>query len=435
MNTRLSRKMLLYKWLIFGIMALAYVGAFFHRVCPAVVAVDIQEAFCISGSLMGFLASTYFYSYAFIQLPAGLLSDSLGPRKTASLFLVIGGIGSILFGLAPSLNEALIGRVMVGMGAGMVFTPTMKIVSEWFSVREFSTMNAIFLTTGGLGALIAATPLAFATSLWGWRASFEVIGIMTLVLAGLVFLIVRDRPSELGWPSSAERAGVTGAAVATPKEISLWQGARQVFGEKHFWPVAVWAFCTLGIFFTFGGLWAGPYLMHTYGLTMAQTGRILDMLAVGILVGSLAMSFLSESILRSRKKVLLLTSTALFAELVLFNVYPQGLPTAALYPLFFVFSLCSLAPAVVSVTTTKELFPVQITGTSVGTVNMFPFLGGALMQFVAGWSLDTYGETAAGSYPPEAYSHMFLLLLVPALIALICACLMKETYPGHHKRA
>jgi len=418
----------LYRWLIFGIMSLAYVLAVFHRICPAVVAVDLQEAFSISGSLLGLLASTYFYSYAIIQVPAGLLSDSLGPRKTVSVFLLIAGLGSIVFGLAPRLEEALVGRVLVGLGAGMVFTPTMKIISEWFSPREFSRMNAIFVTASGLGALVAATPLAFLTSLWGWRASFEIIGVVTLLLAAVVFVIVRDRPSDAGLSATTGSEGINGVSMAPAEEISLWQGARRVFREKYFWIVAVWAFCTIGIFFAFGGLWAGPYLMHTYGLTRAQTGGILDMLAFGILFGCLGMSFLSESVLRSRKKVLVITSVALVAELVLFKFCYQALPISLLYPLFFLFSLFSVAPAVVSVTTIKELFPVQIIGTSIGMVNGFPFLGGAFLQLVAGRALDAYGETASGVYPREAYSALFLVLLIAAVIALVCACLMKETY-------
>ena len=156
MDDNLGRKVLSYRWLIFGIMASAYLAAFFHRVCPAVIALDIQETYGISAELIGLLASAYFYSYAFIQFPAGLLSDSFGPRKSVTLFIMVGALGSILFGLAPNLETALVGRVLVGLGAGMVFTPTMKILSSWFRVNEFTKMNSIFLATGGLGALSAA---------------------------------------------------------------------------------------------------------------------------------------------------------------------------------------------------------------------------------------------------------------------------------------
>jgi len=424
----LGRRAERFRWLVFGALAAAYVSAFFHRVAPAVVAVDLQNAFGISGGLLGVLASTYFYSYAVIQIPAGLLSDSWGPRKTVSIFLVIGGAGSILFGAAKALDEALIGRAMVGLGAGMIFAPTMKIVSEWFRPQEFSRMNALLLTTGALGALSAATPMAWLSTRLGWRAAFELIGAATLLLALAIAAVVRNRPGDLGWPSPAEIDRTGSSRPPVEQSIPLYEGARRVVAEKYFWPVALWSTCTIGMFFAFGGLWAGPYLTHVYGTTKAETGRILDMLSVGIIVGSLSISYLSESIVHSRKKVLRVTSFFLLLEILFLALFPQGLPTSALYPVMLAFAICSLAPAVLGVTSIKELFPPQIVGTSVGMVNMFPFLGSALLLMILGWALDAYPKTDLGAYPPEAYSRMFWILVIPAASALGCTFLMKETY-------
>ena len=201
MNRSQVHSVLRYRWVIFAIMALTYVSAFFHRICPAVVALDIQAAFGVSGGLIGLMASAYFYSYALIQFPAGLLSDSLGPRKTVTLFLIIGAVGSFMFGAAPTVETAVVGRVLVGLGAGMAFTPTIKIFSRWFRVNEFTRMTGVLLLMGGVGALSAAAPLAWISGLVGWRASFQIIGCGTLLLAGLVWLLVRDQPEDKGWPS------------------------------------------------------------------------------------------------------------------------------------------------------------------------------------------------------------------------------------------
>ncbi len=428
MDDNLSRKVLSYRWLIFVIMASAYFTAFFHRVCPAVIALDLQETYGISAELIGLLASAYFYSYAFIQFPAGLLSDSFGPRKSVTLFILIGALGSILFGLAPNLETALVGRVLVGLGAGMVFAPTMKILSSWFRVNEFTKMNAIFLATGGLGALSAAAPLALMAGWLGWRAAFGLIGAATLVLVFLLWFLVRDRPQDFGWPSLAKIDPIYGQSLAPRQQIGLWQGARRVVGEKYFWPIVGWSFFTMGTFFSFGGLWAGPYLMHVYGMTRAEAGSVLNMLALGIVLGSPLLAFLSEKVFRSRRNVIRLCSAVLVAELILMNLFPVGVPPPILYAMFLIFAVCSLAPGVISITTTKELFPVEITGTSIGTVNLFPFLGGAVMQLVVGRALDAFPKATTGAYPLEAYAAMLGILLVAASIGLVCAFLMKETY-------
>ena len=96
-------KALRYRWLIFWILAFSYILVYFHRLCPAVVAVDMMADLQTSGALLGLLSSAYFYPYALMQIPAGLLSDSWGPRRSISLFFLLAFIGSVLLGLAPSV--------------------------------------------------------------------------------------------------------------------------------------------------------------------------------------------------------------------------------------------------------------------------------------------------------------------------------------------
>ncbi|MGD8877088.1 MAG: MFS transporter, partial [Syntrophobacterales bacterium] len=298
----LLNKALRYRWLVFWILAFSYILVYFHRLCPAVVAVDMMRDLQAGGTLLGLLSSAYFYPYALMQLPAGLLSDSWGPRRSITLFFIVATIGSILLGLAPSTSWAIVGRTLVGLGVAMLFVPTMKILAEWFRVREFATMTAILMVMGGLGVLTAATPLALLSNWIGWRLSFVAVGVFTMVMAILVWLFVRDRPADLGWPSPAEPVG------ANPPPIGLMEGMRRVLTYPRFWPVAVWFFFEMAIFFSFGGLWGGPYLMQVYGLTKAKAGHILSMLAIGMIVGSPMLSFLSNRIFQGRKPVMVLSS-------------------------------------------------------------------------------------------------------------------------------
>jgi sugar phosphate permease len=429
MNLEDARKVIRYRWVIFGIMSLAYIFVYFHRTCTAVVALDIQKEFSASAGMMGLLASAYFYPYALMQFPAGLLSDSLGPRKTVTIFLVLAGIGSILFGIAPQLGWGVAARALVGIGVSMVFIPTMKITSQWFRASEFSFMAAILNTMGGVGALTAAMPLAVLSGLLGWRHSFELIGAATIVVAILVVLIVRNRPQDMGLPSLAEIDHVGPGDAPEPRPIPVWEGARRVVTERYFWPIAVWFVLVAGAaLFGFGAMWSGPYLMHVYGMTRAEAGSILNMLAVGLIVGSPFMSLLSDRVLRSRKKVLILMTGILCFDLLVLNLFPGSLSRFALYVVFFVFWVSCSAVVVIGFTTTKELFPVRIAGTSVGTVNLFPFLGGAFMQIIFGRILDAYPKTAGGEYSVEAYSSILLILLMCAMGGLLCTFLMKETF-------
>ena len=429
MEKDLGRKMLSFRWWVFGVLAIGYFFVYFHRLSLSVVADDIATDFGTTASVLGLLGSVYFYCYAAMQFPAGLLSDSIGPRKTVTISLFLACVGSIVFGLAPNIAIAFAARVMVGLGVSMVFIPTMKILSQWFRSNEFALMAGILNAIGGIGVLAATWLLGILATKLGWRFSFQFIGGCTLLLILSTWLIVRDRPADKGWPSISEIDGKNSEnGTFSEHKIGLWEGARKVVSEKYFWPIAIWFFFDCGIFFGFGGLWSGPYLMHVYGKTREQVGDILSMLAWGMIIGSPVLGLLSEKVLKSRKKTFILCTSVLTALLLFLNIFPSELPTSVLAIWFLLFSVCSSGIVIMGFTSAKELFPVEIAGTSVGTVNLFPFLGGAVFMPLLGKVLDSYPKSSEIEYSIQGYRVVILILLVASSISLICTFLMKETY-------
>jgi len=409
-----------YRWYIFWILAFGYVLVYFHRLCPAVVAVEMMKDLKATGALTGFLGAAYFYPYAAMQLPAGLLSDSWGPRNTITLFFGIAFIGSVILAMAPSVALAILGRTLVGLGVAMLFVPTMKILAEWFHTREFAMMTGILMALGGLGSLIAATPLVWLSNWIGWRQSFLFVGVFTLLLAILVFLIVRDKPADKGLPSPAE------SPQTAPEPIALIAGVKKVVTTPYFWPVAVWFFFDCAIFFSFGGLWGGPYLMQVYGYSKSQSGQILSMLAIGMIVGSPLVSFLSNNIIKSRKKTIIFSSIVVFMLMLPLTFFTATIPLVWHYIICLGLGIFSSAIVVIGFTTNKELFPVQMAGTATGMINLFPFLGGAVFQPVLGFVLEQNGKVD-GAFTLSGYRQAFLVLFMCSVIALIASFFMKET--------
>jgi len=413
------------RWAIFLILAIGYAIVYFHRVSPAVVAPELVKSFHIKGIALGVLASAYFYPYAVMQLPSGLLSDSFGPRKTVTFFTLIAAAGAILFGISPTFSTAILGRVMVGLGVSMLFVPTLKILANWFEAREFAILTGVLMAIGGLGWLSAATPLALLTLWLGWRVTFLIIGLVSLSLALLTYLIVRDSPAQLRAIGMSEVKGSISSSSGKQK-IPLLQGVKIVLSEKNFWPLAVWFFFTGGILFGFGGLWAGPYLMQVYAFSKARTGNILMMIAVGMIVGSPMLSYLSEKVFRARKPVLLISSFTLIGIWILFILLVDALNVSFLYVVFFLLGIFASGIVVIGFTAAKELFPTQIAGTSTGMVNLFPFAGGALFQPLIGLILDSSGRLG-NMYSPQAYRISFMGFLLAAIVALLSVPFMRET--------
>ncbi len=416
-----------YRWLVFGLLAAGYFLVYFHRTSPAVVAGDMMKDLGADATLLGVLGSAYFYPYALMQLPAGLLSDSWGPRKTITVFFILAGTASILFGLSTSVLVAIGARCLVGIGVAMLFVPTMKVLTCWFRKTEFARMTGIFMAVGGIGVLVAAEPLAWMSNRVGWRGSFVVIGGATLVLAAGIWLVVRNRPEELGYAPVETEVAPGGKLKPS---IGLARGVRMVLGRPSFWPMAIWFFFTSGIFFSFGGLWAGPYLQQVYGLTRRQAGSVLNMLAVAMIVGSPFLSFVSDKLLRARKPLLLSCSLIMAVLTAVLTFLPDGMNRPMLYVFCFLLSICSSAIVVIAFSSTKELFPVEIAGTAVGLVNFFPFFGGAVMMPALGLILDRINP-GARVFDASMYGKAFGLLFLGALIALAAAFFVQETHPDH----
>ena len=421
MSEEKLKKSLRYRWLIFGILAFSYILVYFHRLCPAVVAEDMRRDLATGGGLLGLLGSAYFYPYALMQLPAGLLSDSWGPRKTITLFFGVAFAGSVILGMAPNVLTAIVGRTLVGLGVAMLFAPTLKVLAEWFRVKEFAMMTGILMAMGGIGSYTAATPLAYISNWIGWRHSFVLVGILTLALGALVWTFVRDRPSDMGWPSPSDASGPAGESAG------LVQGVKMVVTHPRFWILACWFFFSYAIFFSVIGLWGGPFLMQIYDLSKTKAGHILSMSAIGMIVGSPILSYLSNNIFKARKPLLIIASIVNLIITGSLFFFTQGIPIPLLYLICLGIGIFLGAVTTIGFTTNKELFPVAIAGTATGLINIFPFLGGAIFQIVLGAVLDSQGITPSGGFTLQGFRYGFLVLFLCAMVACISSFLIQET--------
>jgi sugar phosphate permease len=415
-----------YRWYIFWILAAGYILVYFHRQCPAVLAVDMMKDLNADGRIMGLFGALYFYPYAIMQLPAGLLSDSWGPRKTITLFFLIAVIGSMILGYANTVETALAGRLLVGIGVAMLFVPTLKILAEWFAIGEFATMTGILMAMGGIGSMSSTAPLAWLSSFAGWRNSFLIVGAFTLLLSLLVWLVVRDSPEDTGQTPVIDRE------EGNKSDLTLREGLKTVLSSFRFWVLGIWFFFTLAIFFSFAGLWGGPWLMHVYNLGKKEAGSILSMLALGMIIGSPFLSFFSNRIFKSRKKIILGASTINLVITGTLAFFTGELSIPALYVLCFSMGLFTSAIVVIAFTSNKELFPVHIAGTSTGLINLFPFAGGAVFQQVLGVILDRY--SAENAFTLQGYEKAFLVLFACSVIAFVTSFFIKETFTRERKQ-
>ena len=410
-----------YKWVIFAVLAVQYLFGYFHRVCPAVVAPELIKAFDISGIALGVLASAYFYPYTAMQIPAGILSDYWGAKKTAIMCALIAGIGSILFGLSHTFGLAIFSRILVGLGVSAMFVTSLKIFANWFKPTEFARVSALLIAAGGLGWLTAATPLAIFSQYFDWRWAFIGLGIITLLLTSLMRFTVSDAPEKSDSGTSAEKSKVSGSGIA-----KIGRDLKMVIKEKFFWPLAAWMFFIGAGSFGFVSLWAGPYLMDAYQLSKPAVGNVLSMFPLAMVFAGPFLGYVSDKVFVSRKKVIVTSSVVYIMCWLIMLFHHDSLPLYWLYVIFFFLGAMGTGVLPIGYATTKELFTGDVAGISIGAVNLFPFLGGVVAQPLIGFILDKGGKVGA-HYPSSAYYSVILMYVFIGILNLIAVFLTKET--------
>ena len=424
------RHMLRRRWLIWLLPAFVYATSHIHRIAPTVIFNDLMSTFQTSGAGLGGLGSMYFYTYAIMQIPSGILADSLGPRKTISAGAIIGGLGSILFGGAQTIGLAYLGRFFIGLGMSLIFICIMKLIAEWYREHEFATMSGLTLFGGNLGSVFATTPLYLVVAAIGWRRSYHAIGLSTIILGVFTWLIVRDRPSLLGLPSPAESEDSGGSAVPKSEKVNIWQGLKESLANKAIWPTFLMSFGLYGTIVALKGMWLTPYLTQVYGVTRDQaTNYVLLSLMAG-LIGPLIMGFLSDRI-RQRRLPILIVTPLYFLTWLFLVFWNSGKPPLVTIPylLFALGFFCS--PIALTWACAKEVSHPSLVGLATGFANIGGFLGGAVMQFVFGYILDLkwQGVMVDGLriYSVEAYQAAFSASAFVAFTAVVSSYFIRET--------
>lgn len=423
------------RWLVWTPLAFAFLASYFHRTATGVVADSLMREFSITRATdIGGLASVYFYIYAVMQVPAGILADTLGPRRTVLLALATATLGAVIFALAPNIPLLYVGRILSSIGVSLIYISIVKIHAEWFRSREFTTMTGLIVVAGSTGFLLAATPLALMVDWFGWRVAFLVIAAYTLVAAIACWFLVKDRPADLGLPGlsqlEAEEVSAPDTARVETSEYHVIANLKTVLGNPATWWPFLASVTIYGVYMAFMGLWGVPYLMQVYGMSRVAASNYVMAMSVGTMIGAPLIGYISDRLALRRLPNIVASVGFLILWLIL-TLWNDGKPEVwALYPLCFGIGL-GMSGVNLNVACGKEVTPPAMTGMVSGLVNSGSFVGAALMQPLFGWVLDHNWqglmEHGVRVYPLAAYRNAFWVCAVVLGIGIVFTCLIKET--------
>ena len=389
---------------MFIILAVAYFMVYLHRTTGGAVSDTLMDHFDVGASSVALLASAYLYAYTLMMVPSGLLTDRFGPRMCATVFVTLIAAGSILGAVSSETGDfglMVAGKFLIGIGAAVVYIPALKIIAVWFGRDRFASMNGTLLLVGNVGAIAAATPMVLMIDAIGLTSTYVALSVVTVAIAALCWLIVRDRPDDAPTPSPAERIGTV-------------EGLRTVFSSgRRFWPLAIWLFLMYGTLMLWQASQAGSFYVSVHGYTVTDAGLMVTMVGVGMAIACPLAGILSDRVFRSRRKVLIIGSflyTIAWGIIALLTNLQAG-NDVILQGAVNVFLGFSAGFSVVAFAQIKELFPVEMAGTSVAALNLFPFAGGAILVTISGFLVS--------SKSLEEYSVLWTVVFVLMVLVTV----------------
>jgi nitrate/nitrite transporter NarK len=333
----------------------------FFRASNAIIAPQLQQDLALTPETLGLLSASFFYAFAFTQIPLALFLDRLGARVIMTVLTLVSSLGACIFAMSDTFHGAVIGRVLLGFGMAGNLMGGMKLFTQWFSPKEFATLSGLLVGSGTLGNLAASSPLALLVGLIGWRWSFISIGILTAAVATVFYAVIRDEPNP----------AVQG--IKNP-QTKLSANIKYLLTNRDYWLISCGAFFRYGTLMAIQGLWAGPYLMGCFNLSPVQAGNIIMLTTIGYVVGCSGGGWLSDRVLFTRKYVVIIGLAGMaLADLSLTNTWCQNNMFLRAWT-FFSLGLFS-GFGNVMYAHIKGIMPPRMTGMALTGINFFTMLG------------------------------------------------------------
>jgi MFS transporter, ACS family, glucarate transporter len=273
------------RWRIMILIAIVNMLPSLGKINLGVAAQYIQAEFRFSSTTMGWILGAFVFSYALLQLPAGIAADRYGPRKVLTVAILWYSIFLAAMAIVPSLPVARwlglawsFAFMQLLIGAGEGFTPpnSAKIVGSWMSSGKVG-LGISFTTLGiGLGGAVTPVFIAWTMQHWGWRTSFWLCGLIGMVVATLWAWYVTDRPEQHRHVNSAELELLRPREAGSHRKpaSNLVRGRppwRRIFSSTSVWSLLLSYTCRAYTLYFFNTSFF-TYLVRARGLTMIRGG-------------------------------------------------------------------------------------------------------------------------------------------------------------------
>src|SRR5690606_3731969 len=178
-------------------LTLGYTLSQFYRAFLAVLSPTLEAELGASPGDLALSSGMWFIAFALMQLPVGWALDRIGPRRTVAAALALGGGGgAAVFALATQPWHLHLAMGLIGAGCAPALMAAYYIIAHDYPRHVFAALSGMMIGLGSLGNILGAAPLVGLIHGIGWRQSLWLLAAVTLVVAALEWVVVRDPRHE-----------------------------------------------------------------------------------------------------------------------------------------------------------------------------------------------------------------------------------------------
>jgi len=402
-------------WWIWTLAVVFLFYEFFIRVFPTAMVKELLASFSVTAGSLGTLSAFYFYAYAPMQIPVGILMDRFGARRLLTFASLICAIGSFMFGFSFYLSVAEAGRFLMGIGSAFGFIGMVYVCSHWFPANKLALLVGLGNSIGMLGAVGAEGPLTMSVDAIGWRYTVHIFGLFGLVLALVIYIFIRREPQRMKRGEGKH---------ATQK---LFHNLKIVCSNYKTYLNAAIALLFYMTTAGFASLWGIPFLVQDYGMEKTLAGYIVSMIFVGWIVGGPLIGFISDCF--QKRKPFLFGSLILTAASLIPVIYAEHLQVWVLFVLLFLVGFFSSAQ-LLNFSLAIELNPIEAKGSSIALTNFIVAIGSSIIQPLLGFFLDMGWDGVIKDgvpfYSAADYRQAMIAFPITLLLALFLLLFLRE---------
>lgn len=389
---------------VFVTLSILYFFSILHRVGTASIATNLISDFNTDNSVLGLMSGMYFYSYAAAQIPVGIMLDKIGTRKTLIILGIIASCGNLVFSLSPTVSVLALGRGLIGFGVGGFYISALKTLAVSFNPKRYATLTGTLTSIGHFGGVVGSSPLALLTLSLGWREAFLIVFLLMFLFVAVGWFAVKDNEEEM-----------------LRGKRSIRNDFRKILSNRQLLKIMPIPFFIYGCFVSFQGLWAGPFLMDVYGMNKANASLFFMFISIGFMAAFPLAGIISDKMNR-KKPVLIMGIILSLLFWMLMSIFGGVLGSYQLLALLAFLGI-SYGFTCIFLTIPATLFPLEIAGSAIASLNIFNFIGGGFFQYLMGFIIDSTHQVGNEFL---SYQIIFIVCTLGVLLSLVGAIFFRE---------